>query len=73
MSTQCERLLRHLETHQSIDPMQALGQLGIYRLGARIFDLREAGHAIHADRKIVHNRFGEECRVAVYTLEKSNA
>lgn len=68
MQTQNQRLLRYMEEHRVIDPLTAWRELGIYRLGARIYDLREAGHAIEADRIPVENQFGEECRVARYRL-----
>ncbi len=66
--TQQTRLLKHLETGAPIDPMSALSVLGIYRLGARIFDLKAAGHAIERELVETQNRFGETCRVARYTL-----
>lgn len=69
MSNQNERLLAYLEDHRDIDPLTAWAELGIYRLGARIHDLRSAGHPITSDRKEVENRFGEVCRVARYRLE----
>jgi hypothetical protein len=34
--TQCERVLQYMQDFGSINPMQALGDLGCYRLGARI-------------------------------------
>lgn len=41
------RLLRDRETVSGID---ALRELGVYRLGARIFELRQAGFDITCDR-----------------------
>ena len=38
--------LSYLRRHPSIDPMTALNELGIYRLAARIEDLRARGHWI---------------------------
>lgn len=69
MQTQCERLLEYLQEHKEIDPLEAWQQLGIYRLGARIWDLKAAGHAITSGTKKIKNRFDEECRVALYRLE----
>ena len=71
--TQCERLAAWLEKHGEIDPMTAWRELGIYRLGARIHDLRRRGWSIVSTRKRVTNRYGEECKVAFYRLEKCNA
>ena len=71
MQTQNERLLDYLERHTAITPMEAWVKLGIYRLGARIFELRRLGHSIRSDFKKVPNQFGEECRVANYKLERA--
>lgn len=38
--TQNERILRHLKDYGSIDPMTAIQDYGITRLGARIWDLK---------------------------------
>lgn len=70
MQTQNDRLLDYLKKHGAIDPLKAWTELGIYRLGARIFDLREAGHNINRTLEKVQNRFGEDCRVALYSLVK---
>lgn len=69
MQKQTDRLLDYLKEHRAINPMEAWTKLGIYRLGARVFDLRRAGHPISSARQKVPNRFGEECRVASYRLE----
>lgn len=65
--TQCERLLARLK-RGPITPLEAWSELGIYRLGARVFDLKEQGHEITKKMVAVSNKFGEECRVAKYTL-----
>ena len=39
--TQCTELLHFLKLKGTITPMEALDQLGIYRLAARISDLRK--------------------------------
>ena len=66
--TQCERVLKHLEQHGTITPMEAIKELGIMRLGARIWDLKHEGHDIR--RKLVtgKNRHGETVRYAEYRL-----
>lgn len=51
--------------------MEAWSELGIYRLGARVFDLKAQGHEIVRELVAVNNRFGEECRVARYKLDDS--
>jgi len=73
MQTQNDRLLNYLERNGDINPMQAWQELGIYRLGARIFDLKESGVKIDKTTTKVCNRFGEACRVAKYRLVKQEA
>lgn len=68
MSGQTTRVLEYLKTKGSITQMEAMEALGCSRLAARIADLRKAGHTIHAERVVKHNRFGERCVVAEYTL-----
>lgn len=43
---QKEQLLTHFKKHRKITPAEAYSQYGIYRLSARILELREAGHMI---------------------------
>ena len=68
MSGQTTRVLEYLKAKGSITQMEAMETLGCSRLAARIADLRKAGHTIHAERVVRHNRFGERCVVAEYTL-----
>lgn len=46
VKTQAEALLEYLRVNRSITPMDALRELGIFRLAARVWDLRAAGHTI---------------------------
>jgi len=72
--TQCDRLLNYLETHTAITPMDAWNDLGIYRLGARVWDLRnKRGLNITRTMVPVKNKYGEECKVAQYRLIKKEA
>lgn len=64
-----QRLLNYFQRYETINPLEAWSKLGIYRLGARIFDLRAAGHVINRRMIDVQNRFGEVCRVAQYQLQ----
>lgn len=43
------QVLHYLQQHGSITPMQALNELGCYRLGARIWELRDAGYPIDTE------------------------
>jgi hypothetical protein len=67
--TQTERLFEWLKSNP-IDPLTAWSELGIYRLSARINDLKNRGHIIHSKKKTLANRFGEKVTVAKYWMEK---
>jgi hypothetical protein len=69
--TQNERLLDHLKNNHSVQPLEALQDLGIYRLAARIHDLKQNGHWIEKKIVEVSNRYGEVFRVAQYFLIKA--
>lgn len=64
--------LAYLKRHGSITPLEALRELGVMRLGARIYDLREAGHSIEREMVEVPTRDGTT-RVARYRLARGVA
>lgn len=66
--TQTQMLKEYLETHYSITPKQAMDELGIYRLGARIYDLKKAGVKIKSSLIEVPTRHGETTRVKMYWI-----
>ena len=71
--TQTERVLQYLKDFGSITPLQALSDLGVMRLGARIWDLRQAGYPITRRMVGSKNRYGEAVSFSEYRLggEKS--
>ena len=64
--TQTAQILAHLKTGRSITPLDALDWFGCFRLGARIYDLKQDGHPIYREMVEVAPRK----RVASYTLVK---
>ncbi len=44
--TQNQRILDYLKSGKTLTPLVALEKFGCFRLSARIFNLREEGHAI---------------------------
>jgi hypothetical protein len=58
-----------MERHGSITQLDAM-QLGIMRLGARIYDIKESGIGIITETVTGKNRDGETTRFARYRLEK---
>lgn len=71
MSPQCVQLLAALR-QQPLTSLEIMHSLGIYRGGARVFDLREEGHRIATDIVPVPNRDGKTCHVARYALLPGN-
>jgi len=70
-NTQDERVLKHLQMYNTIDPLRAWQLLGIYRLSAVIHRLRKVENIkIATNRVKVLNQFGETCKVAEYKLEE---
>lgn len=70
--TQEEKILDYMERYGSITPLQAM-DLGIMRLGARIYDLKEGGVKIITENEIGKNRDGVTVHYARYRLERNNA
>ncbi len=71
--SQADRVLSYLERGKSITTLDAFKELGITRLGARIFELRQQGHPVQSNRLTVTNRFGEDCSISEYYIgEQSN-
>lgn len=68
MNPQCQRLIDYLTRHGSVTPLEAQSELGIGRLGARIFDLKRQGFGIKTEIVEVPTRFGTTARVARYSL-----
>ena len=66
--TQKERILRHLKDYGSITPVEAVKEYGIYRLAARISDLRRDGVMIERTMVTGKNRYGESTSYASYSL-----
>ena len=73
-TTQCDKVMRHLEDHGSITSIEAFNEYGILRLASRINDLRAQGIAIVSETATGKNRYGETTRYSVYRLyaEKEN-
>lgn len=67
MSPQCASLLAALR-QRPLTSLEVHTALGIYRAGARVFDLRAEGHRIATDIVPVPNRDGKTCHVARYAL-----
>lgn len=69
-ASQRDMILRFMRDYGSITPAQAIEELGCYRLGARIWDLRHAGHNIKTESVKRKNRYGKTVSFARYRLEE---
>ncbi len=63
--TQCEQILNHLRSKGPLTPIDALNELGCFRLAARVKDLRDQGYKIQR-----RNLTQGEKTFAQYWLEK---
>ena len=64
------KILKALKSGVVIDPAYALHHFGCYRLSARIYDLRAAGHVIHSDRRpFKSRRHGHSGYTAAYWMD----
>lgn len=71
--TQCERVLAYIEEKGSITQLEALNDLGVFRLASRVSDLRKLGYPITSKMETVKNRFGENCKIKRYSLLRSES
>lgn len=55
----------------SITPVQAMKDLGVMRLAARISDLEAEGWQIEHERETGENRYGEKTTYARYRLKQA--
>lgn len=70
--TQAQRILDYMTVNGSITQMEALKDLGVFRLASRISELRKNGHKIESQMVKVENRYGETCRVKRYSFKKED-
>ena len=69
--TQKEKIMRFLKHHDFITQRDAY-QLGIYRLGARIYELKDEGTPIKTEMVQVTNADGSKTYVARYGLVRED-
>ena len=73
VQTQNEWVLEQLQKGRRLTPKEAMDERGVMRLGARIYELKQAGHFIATEMVEVSNRYGQTCHVAqyIYKLDPS--
>lgn len=66
-TTQAQKVLDYIRQFGSITQLDAIRDLGVMRLAARVSDLKRQGYCIISEQDTVMNRFGEPCYVARYS------
>ena len=69
--TQCMKIVKYMNDFGSITPVQAMKDLGVMRLAARISDLEAEGWQIEHERETGENRYGEKTTYARYRLKQA--
>lgn len=73
-ATQKETIIAHLRAYGSLNPLQALADYGIYRLGARISELRSDGWEIETTMIRIKSKItGKDVAFASYKLKEKPA
>lgn len=66
--TQKEMVIDHIKTYGFITPLEAMQEYGIYRLAARINELKASGLNIKTSTISSKNRHGKTVTFASYSL-----
>lgn len=66
--TQEAQVLKYIKDFGSITPVEAVADLGIYRLAARVNELRNKGFDIKTTIEKGKNRWGDDIKYARYTM-----
>ena len=69
--TQCEMIIDYLDEYGSITPLEAMRDLGIYRLASRISDMKKQGHKIKSKMVAVRTRNGGRTHIASYSWDNA--
>lgn len=67
---QCEKIVSYIQKFGSINSMEAFQNLGITRLSARIYELREEGYQFDETFETLKNRFGKSVSYKRYRFQK---
>lgn len=65
-------VLEYMRQFGSINPFEAIRDIGCMRLASRINDLKDQGYAIGRRMKTSKNRYGKNVSFAEYYLEEDN-
>lgn len=68
-ATQVQLILEYMDEFGSITPLEAIRDIGCYRLSARISDIKKKGYPVRTELVAVQNRRGKQSKIARYSLE----
>lgn len=68
--TQRDAIIKYIEEHGSITPMDAYEALGITKLATRISEMIREGTPVYKSWEESENRYGEKVRFMRYTLNE---
>ena len=68
--SQRDRILDWLKSGKTLNRLNSWDQLGVIEAPARISELRAAGHVIETKMVTVRNRYGEDVRIALWTMPR---
>ena len=68
MTTQRDMVAQYMEDFGSISSWDAFKDLGITRLSARIYELKERGYIISTEQKKAKNRYGKPVKYFKYRI-----
>ena len=69
--TQCQLILDYIEEFGSITPLEAMRDLGVYRLASRISEMKnKQSLPIKSEWETVQTRRGTKTRIKRYSLER---
>ena len=66
--TQSQKIIQYMKMCGSITPVEAMRDLGVMRLAARIADIEASGIGISRQMETGKNRFGEKTHYMRYSL-----
>ena len=69
--SQQDKIIKHMKRGRKLTRAQAMSDLGIANVTARISELRQAGYPVSDYWKTDKNRFGEAVTYKVYYLAKA--
>jgi hypothetical protein len=65
-------IIDYINTYGSISPLEAIRDLGCYRLAARVAQIKVRGYKVVTEMKTVtSSRTGRKSRIAIYSFEDS--